>query len=350
MTTTPPTDTPEVRVVIDTARPGLAGLWPRRPGKTALIALAVLVIAELVARFLAGGLPNPAWNFVQTDLKVEEMEALAAAGRSADVLLIGNSSVAAGFISDELEDLLGVDTVYNAALDGSSMRQMEDWALNVAVPLTNPGTVVIGLTSRDMNDDSISNAEVFDKYFESAGRARFLGEEELGQKVQEALGGVSALVRISPFLRDPASLISQYDRSGAHDGTFQLPSDDYNLRTLDVTRTRERALNDFTIGGIETRALRRLTDALKAQGIEVVIVEMPFVAEDYLPLHQNGSADYEAFHDALMAFADGHSVPYIDLTDYPWTRSEFYDFLHLNSSGIALINSMLAEQLTELGV
>ncbi|MEE9183495.1 MAG: hypothetical protein V3U39_03325 [Acidimicrobiia bacterium] len=350
MTTTPPTDTPEVRVVIDTARPGLAGLWPRRPGKTALIALAVLVIAELVARFLAGGLPNPAWNFVQTDLKVEEMEALAAAGRSADVLLIGNSSVAAGFISDELEDLLDVDTVYNAALDGSSMRQMEDWALNVVVPLTNPGTVVIGLTSRDMNDDSISNAEVFDKYFESAGRARFLGEEKLGQKVQRALGDVSALVRISPFLRDPASLISQYDPSGAHDGIFHLPSDDYDIRTLDVTRTRERALNDFALGGIETGALQRLTDALEAQGIEVVIVEMPFVAEDYLPLHQNGSADYEAFHDALVAFVDAHSVPYLDLTDYPWTKSEFYDFLHVNSSGIALINSMLAEQLAELGV
>ncbi len=350
MTTTPPADTPKVKVVIDSDHPGLAGLWPRRPGKTALIVVAVLVVAELVARFLAGGLPNPAWNFAQTDLKVEEMEALAAAGRSADVLLIGNSSVAAGFIGDELEDLLDVDTVYNAGLDGASMRLMEDWALNVVVPLTNPGTVVIGLTSRDMNDDSLSNAEVFDKYFESAGRARFLGEEELGQKVQQALGGISALVRISPFLRDPASLISQYDPSGAHDGTFQLPSDEYDVRTLDVTRTRERALNDFTIGGIETQALQRLTDALEAQGIEVVIVEMPFVAEDYLPLHQNGSADYEAFHDALVAFVEGRSVPYLDLTDYPWTKSEFYDFLHVNTSGIALINSMLAELLAELGV
>ena len=348
MTATPPTDAPDP--VIDTDRPGLAGLLPRRPSKTALIALAVLVVAELIARFLAGGLPNPDWNFAQTDLKVKEMQALAEGDRSADVLVIGNSSVAAGFIGDELEDLLGIDTVYNAALDGSSMRQMEDWALNVAVPLTNPGVLVIGLTSRDLNDDSISNAEVFDKYLESAGRARFLGEEKIGQKVQRTLADISALVKISPFLRDPASLVSQYDPSGANDGSFQLPSDDYDTRTLDVTRTREGALNDFALGGIETEALQNLTDALEAQGIDVVIVEMPFLAEDYLPLHQNGAADYEAFHEAAVAFAESQALPYLDLTDYPWTKSEFYDFIHLNSSGIALINSMLAEQLAELGV
>ena len=348
--TTPSRIEPSEPQVADSARSGLAGLRLSRPGRTAFVALAVLVVAELVARFLAGGLPNPQWNFTQTDLKVEEMQALAASNNRADVLLIGNSSVAAGFISNDLEDLLGVDTVYNAALDGSSMRQMEDWALKVAVPLTNPSTVVIGLTSRDLNDDSISNAEVFEKYLTSTGRARFLGEEKIGQKVQRTLGDIFALVRISPFLRDPASLISQYDPSGAHDGSFQLPADDYVIRTLDVIRTRERALNDFALGGIETEALQRITDTLQANGIRVVIVEMPFVAEDYLPLHQNGAADYEAFRQVALAFADNESLLYIDLADYPWTKSEFYDFLHVNSSGIAIINSMLAEQLIELGV
>ncbi len=278
------------------------------------------------------------------------MQVLAANGQDADVLLIGNSSVAAGFISDDLAARLGVEVVYNAALDGSSMRQMEDWALNVAVPLTQPDTVVIGLTSRDLNDESISNEEVFEEYLTSTGRARFLGEEKIGQRVQRTLADISALVQISPFLRDPASLVSQYDPSGANDGSFQLPGDEYNPRPIDVTRTRERALNDFAVGGIETESLQRLTVALEAQGIDVVIVEMPYVAEDYLPLHQNGAEDYDAFHEAMVAFAESQALPYVDLTTRPWTKSEFYDFLHVNSSGIEIINSMLAQQLIELGL
>ncbi len=117
-----------------------------------------------------------------------------------------------------------------------------------------------------------------------------------------------------------------------------------------MTRTRERALNDFAVGGIETESLQRLTVALEAQGIDVVIVEMPYVAEDYLPLHQNGAEDYDAFHEAMVAFAESQALPYVDLTTRPWTKSEFYDFLHVNSSGIEIINSMLAQQLIELGL
>ena len=196
MTETTPNEATGPGVTSDDERTGLAVLRPRRPGKTFFIALAVLLVAELVARFLAGGLPDPEWNFVQTDLKVEEMQALAASGASADVLLIGNSSVASGFIADELEVLLGVDTVYNAALDGSSMRQMEDWALNVAVPLTNPGTVVIGLTSRDLNDDSISNADVFDKYLNVQQRivvpdAGHMVHVKRGKVVAHAIGALN---------------------------------------------------------------------------------------------------------------------------------------------------------------
>ena len=145
-------------VVIDTARNGLAAV-PRlrnRGGKTAIIVLTVLLLSELAARVLAGGLPDPDWNFAQTDRKVSEMEALAAAGETADVVLLGNSSVNGAFVTEDLEQLTGIGTIFNAALDGSSMRQTEDWALNVVVPLIAPRTVVIGLTSRDLNDASSS--------------------------------------------------------------------------------------------------------------------------------------------------------------------------------------------------
>jgi hypothetical protein len=335
-------------VVIDTAHNRVASLGALRGrgGKTALIiVMIVLLVAELGARVLSGGLPDPDWNFAQTDRKVAEMEAMAAAGETANVVLIGNSSVNAAFVADELERLTGLETIYNAALDGSSTRQTEDWTLNVVVPLTAPEMVMIGLTSRDLNDAAISNAEVFDKYLRSRGRARFLGEETMGQRVQRTLSGASALVRISPFLRDPASLVTQYDPKGTFGGEYVLPGENYNPRLLDITRTRERALNDYALGSVELDSLTRLVEALETQGTEVIIIEMPYIAEDYLPLHPNGAADYEAYRATVAAFTSARGLPYIDLTDYPWTKSEFYDFLHVNSAGTSLVNAMLADAL-----
>ena len=333
-------------MVDPTSEESTAGRFLGRPGtRTAIIVIAVLVLTELVARVLSGGLPNPDWNFTQTDRKVGEMEAMAAAGQTADVVLIGNSSVNAAFVTDDLEARSGLGTFFNAGLDGSSLRQTEDWTLNVVVPLIAPETVVIGLTSRDLNDASSSNAEVFDKYLNSRGRARFLGEETTGQQIQRALSGVSALVRVSPFLRDPASLVTQYNPNGPDTGEFVLPGEEYNPRPLDVTRTRERALNDYALGGVELEALTRLVEQLKAQGIEVVVVEMPYVAEDYLDMHPNGAADYDAYRALVATFTAEQGLAYIDLSDYPWTTDEFYDFLHVNSAGIAIVNAMLADAL-----
>ena len=339
-------------VVIDTARNGRAAMpqLRRRGGKTIAIVVAVLVVVELVARVLASGLPNPDWNFAQTDRKVAEMEALAAAGQAVDVVLLGNSSVNGAFVTDELEQLSGIDAIFNAGLDGSSMRQTEDWALNVVVPLIDPDTVVIGLTSRDLNDASSSNAEVFNNYLNSRGRARFLGEETSGQRVQRALSNVSALVRISPFIRDPASLITQYDPAGPATGEFVLPGEDYAPRGIDITRTRERALNDFTLGGVELEAFTNLVRSLESRGIDVIVMEMPYVAEDYLDLHPNGADDYTAYRALVADFTATQGLPYIDLTDYPWTTAEFYDFLHVNSAGIAIVNQLVADALIELGI
>ena len=347
---TTPTPEPELELaVVDTPEPetSLLSFRGRRP-RALLIALALVLVVELVARVLSSGLPNPDWNFPQTDRKVGQMEAMAAAGENTDIVLVGNSSVNAAFLTEELETQSGLGTFYNAGLDGSSMRLTEDWTLNVVVPLIAPETVVIGLTSRDLNDESSSNAEVFDNYLTSRGRARFLGEETVGQRVQRALSNVSALVRISPFIRDPASLISQYNPDGPNTGEFILPGEDYDPRPLDITRTRERALNDYTLGGIELESLTRMTNELESQGIEAIVVEMPYVAEDYLELHPNGAEDYEAYREIVAEFTETQGLAYVDLTEYPWTTAEFYDFLHVNSTGIDIVNSALAEALAGL--
>jgi hypothetical protein len=339
--TNPATDT----VLIDLENMAWNGRrWPRFTTPSA-VAIGVLVLAELIARVLAPGLPNPDWNFQQTDEKFAEMEALAASGTTVDTVFVGNSSVDIAFDAELFLQASGIDS-FNAALNGSSMQQIEAWTTEVVVPLLQPETVIIGISSRDLNDASSSNREVFENYSTSRGRAKFLSEETLGQRVQARLASVSALVEISPFIRDPASLITQYNPDGP--GTF-IPPEEYSPRAIDITRTRERALNDFTVGGHEFAALERLLADLKAQGIIVVLMEMPFVEEDYLPLHPDGSEDYQEFSEMLAATTSAAGVPLIDFTQYDWTKAEFYDFNHVNSTGKVRINQLLAESLNAIG-
>ena len=46
----------------------------------------------------------------------------------------------------------------------------------------------------------------------------------------------------------------------------------------------------------------------------------------------------------MATFTAENGLAYIDLTDYPWTTDEFYDFLHVNSTGIAIVNAMLGRR------
>ena len=69
----------------------------------------------------------------------------------------------------------------------------------------------------------------------------------------------------------------------------------------------------------------------------------------YAHVGQHSAADYNAYRRVVADFTDANGLAYIDLTDYPWTTGEFYDFLHVNSAGIALVNAMLADGLVAVG-
>jgi hypothetical protein len=74
-------------------------------------------------------------------------------------------------------------------------------------------------------------------------------------------------------------------------------------------------------------------------------MDMPFIEEDWIPLHENGVEDYNTYRSTLLGFVESRGLDFIDMTTFGWTKDEFYDFLHVNSAGIELINAMLAEQL-----
>jgi hypothetical protein len=315
--------------------------------------IAFLIVFELGARVLSAGLPDPEWNFAQTDRKVAQMEALRN-GEGAEIVFVGNSAVNSDIISDVIARDSSFDSVYNAGLDGSPGKLTQDWATTVVEPLLSPDVVVIGLTSRDLNDGSRSNLSVTDGYLNSPGRAAFLGEESNGQKADRLFSDLFAIVKIRAFLRDPVSLITQY-RDDIAEERLRVMDDftrqEYFNDQILIDRTRERALNDYDTGiseGSQAAAVISTIETLQSRGVQVVVVEMPYSGDDYIDLHTNGQSDYDAYRATLQEIALTTDVPLIDGTQPDWSTDYFEDFLHLNSAAANEFSTNLAIELDAL--
>lgn len=162
-----------------------------------VVAMIVFGIAEVAVRAIEPRLDPPVlWGDLETQWKVAQMDGLAATGE-ADVVFLGSSIVNAGFDPELFAELSEPGTVvYDAALNATSPHLLELWAKEIMLPRLRPDLVVIGLSSRELNDHGISQAEQYERYVESIGRAFEIDEPSLSQRIDRAVSKVWALVRL----------------------------------------------------------------------------------------------------------------------------------------------------------
>jgi hypothetical protein len=262
---------------------------------------------------------------------------------------MGSSIVNAGIDPVLFADLSGA-VAYNASLNATSPRLLEVWAGEIVLPRLHPDLVVIGLSSRELNDHGISQTEQYDRYTGSIGRAFEIDQPSLSQRLQHAAADVSALFRLRSDLRRPFAVFNQL--RGTASQTVQLTEQgaitrlrDMEYHVTDVFRQRTvgQDLIDYEIGGLELGALGRLVDEIRATGAEVLLVDMPVMEADYIPMHPNGQADLDEYRATLEQFATEHDVPLATPGNDPWPASHFADPLHLNQTGVDRLTTWLWE-------
>jgi hypothetical protein len=283
---------------------------------------------------------------LETQLKVEQMDGLAAAG-GADVVFMGSSIVNAGIDPVLFAELSGT-VAYNASLNATSPRLLEVWAGEIVLPRLHPELVVIGLSSRELNDHGISQTEQYERYTESIGRAFEIDQPSLSQRIDRAASKVSALVRLRADIRRPFSVFNQLRGTATQSlvltdqgAVTRLRGMEYHIGDVFRERTEGQDLVDYQIGGAEIEALSRLIDDIRATGAAVVLVDMPVMEADYIPMHPNGQADFDAYQAALQQFALDHDVQLASPTNDPWPASHFADPLHLNQTGVDRLTTWL---------
>jgi hypothetical protein len=318
-----------------------------------VLAAAVVVfgIAETAVRAIEPRLEPPVlWGDLETQWKVAQMDGLAAKG-GADVVFLGSSIVNAGIDPALYAQLSESGTVaYNAALNATSPQLLELWAGEIVLPRLQPDLVVIGLSSRELNDHGISQTEQYDRYVESIARAFEIAQPTIPQRIDRAMSEVSAVVRLRSEIRRPFVVFNELRGTTSpslvltdQGATTRLRGMEYHVPEEFRDRTVNRDLVDYQVGGVEMGALSRLVDEIRSTGAEVLLVDMPVVEAAYVPMHPNGRADFDAYRAALREFADQNDVQLIIPPDQPWPAEQFADPLHLNQSGVDELTTWLWE-------
>jgi hypothetical protein len=170
--------------------------------------------------------------------------------------------------------------------------------------------------------------------------------ERLVDAVQES----SALVRIRPLLRSPATTVRHVIRGnsdpGLEAGPFGSEGEPSNIPYDAKAWTSLWSidhLNDYSMGGSELAALDHLVDRLTSGGYDVVLAEMP-VLPDYLSVQPGGAEALTEFRQAVQEIARAHEVEFVG-PDGGFGPNDFRDPAHLNREASGELALSLREQL-----
>lgn len=318
--------------------------------RVALGALAMILLLEVTGRIVAS---QSAFNDDLLPRLLDEHRANAdardAAGIDTDILFFGSSNAGADFDPRMVPD----QAAYDLWWAGAGTDTIAAFGEAFGIPLFDPETVVIGVTSRELNDARFAeNAEVLSDAERSLAWRR-VARNDILTRAELLSGKVSVLVEHRSYLRRPTSWVAWMFGDIEPEG---LTTDE----TGRLTRYRDRpeplitpadlaretqALADYSVGGAQTEGLRRVLRAFDDR--RVVLVFLPVSYDDYAPLHPNGRADIDAARTVAQATAEGAGAEFLDLSDLGEDRTLFGDANHMNQKGSEILTQ---EVLDYLGV
>lgn len=292
------------------------------------------------------------WHDHTAQLKVEQMETLG----QVDVVVVGTSMAQQDLVPGELlVQLLGVDSVYNAALNAGVPAIMEPWLLDQVEPRLDPDIVVWGLSALDFS------AVYGDAVMQAYERAPATANGVLGSLDQ---GGseLSELLRNRRALRSPSAIFGpeQVRTMKARDDALAVLGADGER--LDFTATDDEARRAEVAGRItpyeldrdDLAAIIRTVGELRERGVDVVFVELP-TPRRFRALFPAGPEQQRVVTDALRGLSEELDVPLITLdmaagspvAPGPFRDGEFVDFTHLSAEGALRFSRQIGDQINQ---
>ena len=324
---------------------------PSRPRWRVILIVALLAVlgAEMAARVVSAQS-----SFGETLLPrlLDEHRDNAAdradAGIETDILFFGTSTAGAAFDPNLVPD----QAAYDLWWAGAGTETLDAFAEGFALTLFDEAeTVVIGITSREMNDArAAENAAVLSDATRSLSWRRVANRSALTQ-TELLAGDYSVLVRHRSDLRRPTSWVSWMFVNPTTEG---LTTDETGRLTRyrdrpepvmtegDIAR-EELALADYAVGGPQADGLASLLRTL--DGKRVLLVFLPVSYADYGPLHPDGRSNINEARDVVKQLAEEGGAEFLDASDLGEDRMLFGDANHLNQTGSETLTQRVLDYL-----
>lgn len=315
---------------------------------------AIILVVEAASRLIAPSLPvDPGkWPRIEMASKLNQMQDHVEQGKAVEVLFAGSSMMAGGVDAIEFTRASG-RSGYNAAFAGPSIRTVTPWVLDVVEPLLSPEVVVLGVATRELNDNAPKNIRMWESFMASPGYEQTKGS--VASRLEGDLEKLSYFMRYRRALREPTTLFE----TGSDDeqalaeaelrqvigprGTRQEEPISYRRAQKQIEQLHDRTLVDFSMGGEEYAALLRLATQLKERGVELVLLNMP-VASDYWEAHDDPVSERSAYRSLLDRFVDQQGIALVDALDAFPTNAAFRDVMHLDIEGRQAMAVALAQR------
>lgn len=319
---------------------------------------AIILVVESASRLIAPSLPvDPGkWPRIEIASKLDQMQDYVEKGRDVDVLFVGSSMMAGGVDAIEFTRASG-RSGYNAAFAGPSIRTVTPWVLDVVEPMLSPEVVVLGVATRELNDNAPKNIRMWESFMASPGYKQTKGS--VASRLEGDLEKVSYFMRYRRALREPTTLFetsAEDERALAEAelrqvigprGTRQEDPITYRRAQKQIQQLYDRTLIDFSLGGEEYDALVRLATELEEREVQLVLLDMP-VASDYWEAHEDPITERSTYRALLDRFVDQHEVTLIDAEDAFPTNEAFRDVMHLDIEGRRAMAAALAQRWDEI--
>lgn len=322
---------------------------PRRRSRLVLIAIVcalVLLGAEAVTRARASALPPPLkWATTDLDRKVQQIEELREAG-GASVVFLGSSTVDAGVDPSALSIPASDRPAYNAAVRGGTIRMVSTWAKEIAIPRLRPDVVVVGVASRELNENDASQRLREELFFDAPAVRHLLGNETPLLRAERTLESASALFKYRTWIRDPRYLKALFGVGAAPTvtqtaiGDYLAPDGQFlffRSRTYKAKESFGELPGARSLSDAHRAALRGLLTFLRKNVERVVVVNMP-VTRDYAS--RQPARQPAAFDAILRAEAARAGASYKAFGVWPTT--DFADPTHTNAAGSKRLTARLA--------
>ena len=315
---------------------------------TAFSFAAVLGLAEFGTRLLAEEKAIDAGRWPRTEIaaKVDDLTDYLDEEREIDVAFVGSSMMAAAIDPNLFTRETGLES-YNAAFAGPSTRTVAVWTRDIVTPLVSPETIVIGIQTREMNDNGKKNQRMHENFLASPGYKQVTAG--IASRVEGVLEKYSAFLKYRRAFRHPTSLVKEQKDADEIESRVELgprgvrvvEPNEYHGGPGFAEKLHERTLTDFALGGPEYESLLDLQAHAAEGGQRLLVVNMP-VSSHYFMAHENREQELRSYRELLEEFVSETGGTVIDAAYLFESNRPYRDPLHLDVDGTRVLTEALA--------